>query len=89
MAAPCLPPLTGEGREGVVIMWMGPGIRRHVGDVAVAHAALRDDVIRERLHLGALALEHRHFEAAVVIEMNVERRLREAVLRMEVLGHGI
>ncbi len=73
----------------IALMWMCTDVRRHVGNVAVAHAALRDDVIGERLHVVALALEHRHFEAAVVIEMNVERRLREAMLRMEVLGHGI
>jgi hypothetical protein len=32
------------------------------------HATFGDDVIRERLHLRAFALEHRHFAASVVIE---------------------
>ena len=55
----------------IVTMRMCADVRRHVGDVAVAHAALRDDVIRERPHLCAVAPEHHHFETAVVIEMNV------------------
>ena len=73
----------------IMVMRMCADVCRHVGDVAVTHAALRDDVIGERFHFGALALEHRHFETTVVIEMNVERRLREAVVRMEVLGQAL
>src|SRR6516165_546712 len=54
-----------------VIMSMRAHVRRHIGDVAVAHAALGDDVIGERLHLVAPALEHGDFETAVMVEMNV------------------
>ena len=64
----------------VVAVRVAAHIRRHVGDVAVAHAALGDDVIGERLHLVAPAFEHRDFEAAVVVEMHVQRRLRETVV---------
>ena len=70
-------------------MPVGPGIRRHVGDVAVAHAALRDDVVRERLHFGAPAFEHSNLETAVVIEMDMERCLRKAMMRVEILGQAL
>src|SRR5260370_29531883 len=89
MAAPCLPRVNGEGREGVVIMWMGPGIRRHVGDVAVAYATLRDDVIRECLHLGAPASEHSHLKTTVMVEMDMERCLRKTMMRVEILGQAL
>ncbi len=69
-------------------MRMCPGVRRHVGDVAVAHAALRDDVIRECLHLGAPASEHSHLKTTVMVEMDMERRLRKAVMRVEILGQA-
>ena len=87
MAAPY--PLAGEGREGVVMMWMGTGIGRHVGDVAVAYATLRDDVIRECLHLGAPASEHSHLKTTVVIEMDMERCLRKTMMRVEILGQAL
>jgi hypothetical protein len=87
MAAPY--PLAGEGREGVVIMRMCPGIRRHVGDVAVAYAALRDDVIRKCFHLGAPASEHSHLKATVVVEMDMEGCLRKAVMGVEILGQAL
>jgi len=81
-----LSPLLTVTMAMVVVMRMATHIRRHVGDVAVAHAALGNDVIRKCLHLGAPALEHRDFEAAVVVEMNMQRRLGEIVMRMEVPG---
>ncbi len=72
----------------MVVAWMGSGIRRHVGDVAVAHAALRDNMISECLHLGAPAFEHGHLKTTVVIEMDMERCLRKAVMRVEILGQA-
>ncbi len=89
MAAPDAPPLAEEGRDGVVVLRMCPCIRRHVGDVAVAYATLRDDVIRECLHLGAPASEHRHLKATVVVEMDMEGCLRKAVMRVEILGQAL
>jgi len=87
MAAPY--PLAGEGREGVVMMWMGTGIGRHVGDVAVAYATLRDDVIRECLHLRAPASEHSHLKTTVMVEMDMERCLRKTMMRVEILGQAL
>ena len=43
--------------------------RRHIDDMAVADSTLGDHLIGERLHLRPLALEHRHFQAAFVIEV--------------------
>jgi hypothetical protein len=72
-----------------VVLWMGPDVRRHVGDVAVAYASLRDDVIRECLHLGAPAPEHSDLKTTVVIEMDMERCLRKAVMGVEILGQAL
>ena len=70
-------------------MRMRPDIRRHIGDVAVAYTALRDDVIRECLHLGAPAPEHGDLKTTVVIEMDMERCLRKAMMRVEILGQAL
>ena len=58
------------------------GYERHM---PVAHAALRDDMIGKRLHLGTASLEHGHFETTVVTDVNVERRLGEVVVIVEFL----
>ncbi len=63
--------------------------RRHIDDVAVAHAALGDDMIGEGLHLGALALEHRYLHAILLVEMHVQRRLRQIVMVMEFLCQAL
>jgi hypothetical protein len=89
MAAPDSPRLAGDGREGVVIMRMVPDIRRHIGDVAMAYTALRDDVIRECLHLRAPASEHSDLKTTVVIEMDMERGLRNAMMGVEILGQAL
>ena len=68
---------------------MRRGIRRHVGDVAVAHAALRNNMIRKCLHLGAPALKHSHLKTTVVIEMDMERCLRKAMMCVEILGQAL
>ena len=59
-------------------------VRRQVDHVAVAHAALGDDVIGEFLHIGASPLENCDFETALVIEVYVKRRLRKVVVLVEV-----
>jgi hypothetical protein len=51
--------------------------------VAVAYAALCNDVIGELLHFRAAAFEERHLEAAVMIEVYVECRLREVMAVVE------
>ena len=58
----------------------------HEDDVAVAHAALGDDAVRKCLDFGAAALEHRHFQATVVVEVHVECRLCQFVVLVEILG---
>ena len=45
--------------------------RLHIDDVSMPDAALGNDVVCERLHLQAAAFEHRHLQAAFVIEMHV------------------
>ena len=52
---------------------------------AVAHAALGDDVIGEMLDLAAGALQRRHLHAAVVVEMDVQRRQRQIVVAVKIL----
>jgi hypothetical protein len=63
--------------------------RRHKDDMAVADAALGDRMMDERLLLGAAALEHGHFEAAVRVEMHVQRGLRQVVMVVEFLGEAL
>jgi hypothetical protein len=60
-------------------------VGRQVDDVAVAHAALGDDAVGEVLHVGAAAFEHRDFHAAIVVEMHVQRRLREIVAFVKIV----
>src|SRR5262249_24497286 len=74
-------PKAGRGREGA--RRRAP-IRRYVGDVAVAHATLRDDVIRKFLHLGASAFKYSHLKTTVMVEMDMQRRLRKAVMGVEI-----
>ena len=69
----------------IVAMRMWADVHRHVSNMAMAHAALCDDVIRKGLHLCTPAFEHGHFKTAVVVEVDVKRRLRKAVMGMEVL----
>jgi hypothetical protein len=52
--------------------------------MAVAHAPLGDDVISEFLHFRAASLEHSDLHAVLMVEVHVERRLREIVAVMEV-----
>jgi hypothetical protein len=57
---------------------------RGVHHMAVAHAPLGDDVISEFLHIRAASLEHSDLHAVLMVEVHVERRLREIVAVMEV-----
>src|SRR5262245_46411456 len=64
-----------------VRMRMGMRVRmrldRHHHDMAVADAALGDDMVRERLHLAAPPLQHRDLETGIVVDVDVQGRLRE------------
>src|SRR6478752_377849 len=62
---------------GLDAMGMGMAMRmrfdRHHHDMAVAHAALGDDVVGECLHLAATPLQHRDLETGIVVDMHVQR----------------
>ena len=51
----------------------------HEYNVSVTHAALGNDMVGECFHFGAGSLQHRHLKAAVMIEVDVERRLGKAM----------
>ena len=70
---------------GVAVRMGRAAGRRHIDDMAVAHAAFGDHLVGERLDLGAAALEHGDFEAACLIEMDVQRCLRQIVMVVETL----
>ncbi len=64
-------------------------IRRHEYNVAMAHAALSNDMVSERFYFGTGSLQNRHLKTAVMIEVDVERRLGKAMMVVEVLGQSL
>ena len=64
-------------------------LRRHHHHAAVAHAALGDHVLGEVLHGAGLALEHCHFHATVMVEVDMQRRQRQFVMIVEGLGQPL
>jgi hypothetical protein len=54
--------------------------------VTVAHPALGNDVVGKLLHVGPAPFEHRDFETARLVEVHVQRRLRQIVTRVVVAG---
>jgi hypothetical protein len=48
-----------------IMLRRGRELHRHAHDLAVAHAALGDDMLAKLLHVGGLALEHRDLEAGI------------------------
>jgi hypothetical protein len=68
-----------------VIVRAAVHIGRHEHDVTVAHAALGDDVIGKRLHLGTTSPKYRHFQTAVMADVDMERGLGEMVVFVEIL----
>jgi hypothetical protein len=59
-------------------------IRGHEYNVPVTYAALGNDMVGKGSHFGTKSLQHRHLKTAVMIEVDVERRLGKAV----VVVHG-
>ena len=57
---------------------------RQIHDLPVAHTAFGNNVIGEFPHIAAASLQDRHFHAPLVIQMNVQRRLREIMMIVEV-----
>ena len=70
-----------RGVPGVHMVVRG---RRQIDDLPMAHAAFGDDVIGEFPHVASASLQDRHFHATLVIQMNVQRRLREIMMIVEV-----
>jgi hypothetical protein len=61
-------------------------IRGHEYNVSVTHAAFSYDMVGEGLHFGTRPLQHGHLKTAVMVKVNVERRLGKAMMVVEVLG---
>ena len=70
-----------RGVSGVLVVVRG---RRQIDDLSMAHAAFGDDAIGEFPPVAAASLQDRHFHATLVIQMNVQRRLREIMMIVEV-----
>ena len=68
--------------RGVLAMDVGVvrHLDRHRHEPAMAHAALGDEVPGIMLNIGGFAPQDRHFHAAFVIEMNVQRGLHQVVV---------
>jgi hypothetical protein len=62
---------------------------RHGDQLAIAHAALGDDVVGEMLHIGSLAAQHSDLHAAVVVEMDMHRGQRQIVMLVEGAGEAL
>ena len=56
--------------------------------MAVAHAALGNNVVGNLLYIRAAPLQHRDFETALVVEMHVQRRLCEVVMIVVAAGEA-
>src|SRR3954470_4884572 len=74
----------------IMVMAMAVVLRcRHINDVAMPDAPLGDDMVSEGLHLRAAAFEHGDLKAALVIEMHVERGLRQIMVVVEALRQAL
>src|SRR5215467_14024675 len=62
---------------------------RHHHDMAVTNTALGDDMVGKRLHLAAAPLQNRDLEAGIMVDVNVQRRLREVVVLMILVGQAL
>ena len=58
--------------------------RRQVDDLPVADPSFGDDMIGKLLHLFAGSLQHRHLHAAFVVQVHMQRGLREIMMIVEV-----
>ena len=60
-----------------------------INHMAVAHAALGDDVIGKFLHVGAASLEHSDLKTVLMIEVHVQRGVGEIMTGMEIAGEPL
>src|SRR6266436_5679063 len=78
-------PMTSPGCGAGLLVCCG----RDHHHATVAYAAFGDDVIGEMLNVAGGSLQRCHLHAAVVVEMNVQRRQRQIVVAMEVLHQAL
>jgi hypothetical protein len=55
-------------------------INRQHRDMTIAHTALRDHVFGESFNFCSASLQNSHFQAAIVIDVHVQRRLSQIVM---------
>ena len=68
------------GRVGAVTVSLIFELDRNRDKASVAHAAFGGDVPSKTLNVARRTPQHRHFHAAVVIEMDMHRRNRQVVV---------
>ena len=73
-----LPPVTmGARTTGVP---RGRAVERQIDQLSVSYPSFGDDVIAQRLDVFTWSLQNRHLHAALVVQVDVKRRLREIVV---------
>jgi hypothetical protein len=70
------------GSHVTVSMRLGRKLGWNHNEAAITDAAFGNDAVGEPPHVGAAALEHRHFHAMVMIEVNVKGCLRQIMTAM-------
>ena len=76
----------------VVTLCLGTMIVCRLGygnELPISDASLRDDVVGHVLHRVRLPLEHSDLKAALSVEVHMQRRDREMVVAMELVGEPI
>ena len=58
--------------------------RRQIDDLPMADAAFGNDMVCKLLHVASASFQDRDFHAALVIQMNVQRRLRKIMMIVEI-----
>ena len=57
-----------------------------IDNLPMTHAAFGHDVVGKFLHVNTASFEDRHLHAALLVQMNVQRRLREVMVIVKVAG---
>ena len=71
----------------VAVRWlMSMRCRRQINDLPVPHAAFGNDVIGKLPHVFTGSFKDRHLHAALVVQVDVKRRLREIMMIVETAG---
>jgi hypothetical protein len=80
--------LEGAGRYVGRTLCMGL-VQGQVDDVSMTYPSFGNDVIGKMLHIGATSLEHCNFHATLLIEMHVQRRLRQVAMIVEIAREAL